>query len=318
MPVKNEPNTLGDGLKWEEQNDYSRAKVTVLSGQVLVLLEVIAKILLAVPTTGTAGAGNTGNGTMGSVAGGLQTQIGAYVMTCTAGGGSGAVTTPATGTAGAGGTGNGTMTAVSAGAAAQAGTYTMTCIEAVANAGIFAVKGPDGGALPDATVAVAYVNAQLSFTINDGAADFIVGDTFTVLASAAAGNSGTFAVRAPDGSTLPDATVAVAYSNAHLNFTIADGATDYAAGDTFTVTVAAGSGKVVALDPAAVNGAAQAYGIMIAAVDATSADKAGVAIVREAMIAPANLVWPTGISAGDKATALAALAEAGIVAVETA
>jgi hypothetical protein len=78
------------------------------------------------------------------------------------------------------------------------------------------------------------------------------------------------------------------------------------------------SGKVVALDPAGVDGSEVAAGVMIAAVDATSADKTGVAIVREAMIAPANLVWPDGISAGDKATAIADLEKLGIVAVEIA
>jgi len=33
MPVQNEANYLGDWLKWEEDNLYSREKVTVASGQ---------------------------------------------------------------------------------------------------------------------------------------------------------------------------------------------------------------------------------------------------------------------------------------------
>ena len=44
-----------------------------------------------------------------------------------------------------------------------------------------------------------------------------------------------------------------------------------------------------------------------AAADATAAAVAGAAIVREAMIDPDNLVWPTGISADQKTAALADL-----------
>ena len=297
MTTLTQPNTLGDGLKYEEPNFYSREKVTVLSGQNLALLEVVGKILTSCPTTGT------------------KVQEGTYTMTATEGGGSGAVTTPATGTADAGNTGNGTMGTVSAGASAQAGTYTMTCVDAtVSGSEVFSVVAPNGATLPNATVGVAYANAQINFTIADGATDFIVGDIFTVAATAADGNVGTFAVKAPDGTALPDATVAVAYSNEHINFTIADGATDYAVGDIFTVAVAAGSGKVKALNLTGVDGSQRGYGIMCLAVDASSADKEGAAVVRNAQIASANLVWPDGISAGQKATALAELAEAGVIA----
>jgi hypothetical protein len=78
------------------------------------------------------------------------------------------------------------------------------------------------------------------------------------------------------------------------------------------------SGKVVALDPDGLDGSENAAGIMVGAVDASLADKPGVAIVREAMIASANLVWPAEISAGDKATALADLEALGVVTVDLA
>jgi hypothetical protein len=319
MTVKTETNTLGDGIKWEESNDYSREKVTVLSGQNLALLEVIGKVLLAVPTTGTAGGTNTGNGTCTGVAGGKYTATGIYALTCLVGGGSGAITVPTTGTADVGNAGANTMGSVTAGAAVKAGTYNMVCTDVTtAGSEIFQVTDPDGLLLPSATVAVAYTNAQINFTIADPGTNAEVGDAFTVLATAAAGNSGVFSVRAPDGGLLPDATVAVAYANDNINFTINDGSTDFVVGDSFTITVAAGSGKVVALDPDGVNGANHAAGIMVAAVDATSADKLGAAVVREAMIDSVNLVWPTGISAGDKAIALADLEALEIVAVETA
>jgi len=78
------------------------------------------------------------------------------------------------------------------------------------------------------------------------------------------------------------------------------------------------SGKVVALNPAALDGSEAAAGIMIGAVDASLADKPGVIIVREAMIASDNLVWPADITAGEKTAAIAELEALGIVDVETA
>lgn len=44
MPVKTEPNSLGDGIKWEESNSYSREKVTILSGENLALLQVVGQV----------------------------------------------------------------------------------------------------------------------------------------------------------------------------------------------------------------------------------------------------------------------------------
>jgi hypothetical protein len=44
MPAIIEPATLGDGLKWEESNYYSRKKITVLSGSALSCLEVVGQV----------------------------------------------------------------------------------------------------------------------------------------------------------------------------------------------------------------------------------------------------------------------------------
>ncbi len=315
MTYKTEPNTLGDGIKYEAPNFFSREKVTVAEGESLALLEVIGKILFDCPDVGDDTGLVTGNGDMDSVAAGPKVQVGTYTMTCVEGGGAGAITTPIEGTPGTN-TGTGDMTGVAAGAAVQAGTYTMICKDATTpGSEVFSVMAPNGAMLPDATVDVAYENPQINFTINDGATDYEVGDAFTVLASAADGDSGRFAVKAPDGTALPDATVGVAYENEQINFTINDGATDYAVGDAFEVEVEEGSGEVVALDPDAVDGSQIAYGIMCLAVDATSAAADGAAIVRDAMYAAANLVWPDGITADEKAAAAAQLADAGVIAV---
>ena len=57
-----------------------------------------------------------------------------------------------------------------------------------------------------------------------------------------------------------------------------------------------------------------AAAVLYDAVDADSSDGLpAVAIVRDAEVTGAELIWPTGISAGDKTTAIAQLAAAGII-----
>jgi hypothetical protein len=79
------------------------------------------------------------------------------------------------------GTGNGTISGLSLGPDAKCGRYKLTCIAAAANAGTFSVVAPDGDRLADATVAVAYASRQVNFTLNDGATDYIVGDSFELV-----------------------------------------------------------------------------------------------------------------------------------------
>lgn len=213
MTTFTEPNNLKDFLVWEEERGYSRAEVTFLSGETISLAEVVGEIALSCPTTGTADAGNTGDGTCASVA---------------------------------------------AGAKAKPGIYTLTCTAESANAGTFSVKDPDGYALADATVAVAYTND-------------------------------------------------------HINFTLADGAEDFDIGDIFTIEITAGSGKYVEVDASAVDGSQNAAGIAIADYDASAADLVGVIIARDAIITTSNLVWPSGATDAQKTAWLDDLAENGII-----
>jgi hypothetical protein len=74
------------------------------------------------------------------------------------------------------------------------------------------------------------------------------------------------------------------------------------------------SGKYKALDPAAVDGSEAAAGILYDAVDSSVADAEGVAIVRLAEVNAAELVWPTGITSPQQATALGELAALNIIA----
>jgi len=78
------------------------------------------------------------------------------------------------------------------------------------------------------------------------------------------------------------------------------------------------TGKYVPLAPAATDGREAAAGIMIGAIDASAADKAGVILERDALVATENLVWPAGITAGEKTTAIAELDALGIKAVSLA
>src|ERR1051325_8136639 len=132
---------------------------------------------------------------------------------------------------------------------------------------------------------------------------------YTVKCTAAAGNSGTFRVFDPTGRVLGDVVVGGTFAD-QIKFVIADGATDFIVGDTFLVTIAAGSGKYVPIAPAALDGSAIAAGVLLTAVDATSADAVSVAVVRgPAIMKTSGLTWTAGMTGGQKTTALTHLAD---------
>lgn len=89
-----------------------------------------------------------------------------------------------TGTAAAvaGNTGNGTMGAVTvtSNKSLKLGVYTLRIVKAAANAGDFVVVDPDGDVMGFGTVAVAFSQGGIAFTLADGATDFVVGDAFTI------------------------------------------------------------------------------------------------------------------------------------------
>jgi hypothetical protein len=127
-------------------------------------------------------------------------------------------------------------------------------------------------------------------------------------------NAGAFQVEGPDGIVIGTGKVATAFNAGGLSFTLADGATDFIAGDGFNITVAAGTGKYKAYDDTATDGSEVAAGILFNEVDATSADQPGVAVVRAAEVASAKLVWGAGQDSTMKANGLADLAILGIIA----
>jgi len=124
-----------------------------------------------------------------------------------------------------------------------------------------------------------------------------------------------FDVRAPSGYRLPTLTVGSAYTGGgHFGITLSAGSTDFIAGDTFTVTMAEGDWEQLVV--AATDGTQKARGILLEACNATSADKTSAAVVRDAKAKSGEMTWPTGITAGQKTTAISELAEFGVI-VET-
>ena len=212
MPVLNQPNRLGDWLKWEEDNLFSRDEAVLGAGNLLTGAIVGRK---APAVTVTPGASNTGNGVMGTV---------------------------------------------TLGPAALPGNYVLTCKTKQANAGVLTVADPRG--LP-----------------------------------------------------LPDLTVAVAYTGDHINMTLADGATDFEVGDAFTIGVAT-SNEVGEFNPAASDGLQFAAGVLAFDTDATGGATAAVVIARQANVQRNALVWKSGVTAPQKAVALAQLNTLGILARE--
>jgi hypothetical protein len=101
---------------------------------------------------------------------------------------------PTTGTADVGNTGDGTVAAVaqlSQGPIARVGAYNLEVTAAVANGGVLKLEGPDGESIADGLVmtvgagAATIFNAGgMTFTVTDGATDFIVGDKFAITVTA--------------------------------------------------------------------------------------------------------------------------------------
>ncbi|WP_020161253.1 head decoration protein [Methylobacter marinus] len=86
----------------------------------------------------------------------------------------------ATAAADAGNTGDGAMGEITVSAGVQEGDYLLTITAAATNAGNFQVTDPQGDVVGVGTVGAAFSGGGLSFTLADGAADFIVGDTITI------------------------------------------------------------------------------------------------------------------------------------------
>lgn len=261
----------------------------------------------------------------------------------------GQVTTGATASAAALGanTGNGTFGTITPVAQpTMIGVYALLFSSATA----FSVTAPDG-ATAAGTVGVAFSALGIGFTITAGGTAFVAGDTFNITATQAVGNpaiasapgtntgNGTlgsltakgyapqvgayqvefddathFVVNSPSGQLVGHGTTGVAFAAGGLGFTITAGGTAFVPGDSFIVTVVAGSGKFRPWDPANADGSATAVGVLFGGRDVTSVDKAAVMMARNCEVNTSELVFPTGTSAAQIAAALAQLKTLAIIA----
>lgn len=121
-----------------------------------------------------------------------------------------------------------------------------------------------------------------------------------------------FNVEDPEGFNIAKGTVGQAYDD-DVGFTITAGGTPFVADDGFDITVAAGSMKLTQLDPEAADGSQKAMAVLFAAAPASEADVAATVHDRDCEVNGLVLVWPAGISDQQKATAIADLAERGVI-----
>lgn len=152
-----------------------------------------------------------------------------------------------------------------------------------------------------------FADPAVSSKVKDG--------VYTATCVTAAADGGTFRVEDPAGVTIGNATVGTAF-NKEIKFTIADGATDFVVGDTFSITVAADASDFiwVAYDPTATDGAEVpgAYSLYPVKTGAGETVKT-TGIVRLAELNGNCIAWPSGITATQKADAIQALASQQII-----
>ena len=241
------------------------------------------------------------------------------------------------------GTGTGLMSALRFGPDVQVGSY-LIVLTATGATAAFSVTAPDSNALPAGAVGTAYKSSHLSFLISNGGT-MTAGDAYTVIVTAAGtpvivgtgsgamsgislgplaqrgtyrvtvmstSSTGALQIDAPDGELLPAGKIGTAYVSQHMNFTVADGGT-MTAGDYYNIIVAGYTApEVKAWSPLAVDGTHEIAGVLTAAVDASSGALPGVAMVRNGRISKALLRFATAVTAAQKVSAYALLAELAI------
>lgn len=238
-----------NGKQSREQGVVTVGAVALPSGTVL------GRVTAGATAAASAVAGNTGNGTMGAVTlNAVATQVGVYALrylTAT----TFRVTAP-DGTA-ANGSNGVAFSALGIGLTMTTGGTAMVAGDGF-NITVAATVGR-----PTATAAALGTNvgnSTSSAVTVTGYAPQAGAHVLTILEPGA--NVGEFELVGPDGLSLGNGVVGTAFSGGGLAFTLADGSTDFAAGDQFTITVAAGSGKYRAQNDAAVDGSQVAVAVL--------------------------------------------------------
>lgn len=314
MGVLTEGQHAAEFLAWEG-HPMKRESITVLSGQNLDDGEVVGRVTLGIGRVSIPAVVGTGTGTASAVFAGPDVEVGNYVLTCTAAvahGGVFSLTTPS---------GNALPT------------FTMT---------------------PGSGGATSYTSRHINFTITDStdfvAGDvftFVVSTTVpTVIGGTGSGvlsalslgpdakpgrykinndvvvaNGGDMTVIGPDGNTVGGRFIwansgsTASFTSRQINFTISD-STDYIANNYFDICVfnQLNGGKVVEWDPTTFDGRHRVAGVLYQAVDASSADTAGVIVCRDAVVLKATLQWSASITSAQKESAYVEMAKLGVIA----
>lgn len=303
----------GEYLLSEGNGSISREQVVITGGN-YPAGTVLGKGELGIGGAPVPAVVGTGNGVMTNVEPGPDAEVGNYVLTCIT-------------------------------AATHGGVFSVVAPDGSALPPLTLTPGAGG--------TTHYHSSHIEFDITDGSTDFAVDDVFTIVISttppvvvgtgngvmsavslgplaksgtyrfeciAAVTNGGTFSVRDPDGNLLPDfvltagAGTTTAYDQEQIKASITDGSTDFAVGDFFhMVAFNQVTQKYTQFDPATFGGAHKAAAILYEAVDASAADADGVIHARQAEVNDGYLTWKTGISVGDKAAGIAALATHNII-----
>ncbi|WP_454626937.1 head decoration protein [Bradyrhizobium cenepequi] len=130
---------------------------------------------------------------------------------------------------------------------------------------------------------------------------------------AVAANGGTFAVFDPSGVEIGKVAVAATFNN-QIKFVIADGATDFASGDAFTITVGRESGADEQFSALPNDGSQVAAAIAVYPVTTDGSTTAKIAVMRRmAEVRLSDLTFATSISAANKAKAIEELRASGII-----
>lgn len=295
----------------------SRENVTVLSGQNLKAGAVIGRVSKGVGRVTVPTVTGTGNGTVNTVFAGPEVEKGNYVLTCTAAvanGGVWSLTTPGgkalpalTMTPGAGGS----------------TTYRSRHINfTIVDGGTDFIVGDSFTFVVDTTAPAVVGTGNGTVSAITLGPDAKTGN-YRLEITGAVTNGGEFKLTGPDGDITEQGFIVagaggtfVGANKRQINFTLTEAGTDYVVGDAFNICVfnELAGGKVVAWDPTTFDGRDRAVGLLFDNVDASSADRAGVIVTRDAAVIKGSLEWAAAITASQKESAYLDLARRGVIA----
>lgn len=160
-------------------------------------------------------------------------------------------------------------------------------------------------------------NGVLTMDVTTPALEGAKNGNYRVVCVEAAANAGTFEVFDPSGRAIGRHTVGGAAFATEIKFAIADGATDFVAGDEFVIAVGIEQGdyNYSALDLTKAGDFAKAAGIAVYGVTTDGSTKQKIsAIVRgPCEVRLSDLTWPAGITAVQLAEGIRQLEALGII-----